>query len=113
MNLLKETIDTLNEYGRTENDVCWVGNKDIWFDFEHFKQIANQVYDSGFGSQQVATDLLVVGENWWLERHEYDGSEWWEFKELPNKPSIHNKVKTVIGGMWEGLEEINDNYEAE
>lgn len=27
---------------------------------------------------------MVVGDDWWLERHEYDGSEWWEFKRLPS-----------------------------
>jgi hypothetical protein len=26
---------------------------------------------------------MVIGSDWWLERHEYDGSEWWEFKSLP------------------------------
>lgn len=22
----------------------------------------------------------------WLERHEYDGSEWWEYKTMPTEP---------------------------
>ena len=30
---------------------------------------------------EVAEDLVVVGDNWWIERHEYDGNEWWEYKE--------------------------------
>jgi hypothetical protein len=29
--------------------------------------------------------IIVVGKDWWLERHEYDGSEWWEFKTMPDK----------------------------
>jgi len=29
--------------------------------------------------------LTVAGDDWWLERHGYDGSEWWEFKTLPKK----------------------------
>jgi hypothetical protein len=41
-----------------------------------------------------------------LERGEYDGSEWWEYKELPVKPLQHRAVKTVIGGMWASLERI-------
>lgn len=42
------------------------------------------------GTEEVATDLLVVGDGWWLERHEYDGSEWWEHKALPAKPERHD-----------------------
>jgi len=34
----------------------------------------------------IRNDLYVVGEDWWLERGEYDGSEWWEFKRLPECP---------------------------
>lgn len=30
--------------------------------------------------------LIVVGKDFWLERHEYDGSEWWEFKSIPMEP---------------------------
>ena len=29
---------------------------------------------------------VAVGDNWWLERAEYDGSEWWEFKTIPKEP---------------------------
>ena len=29
----------------------------------------------------------IVGDNWWLERDEYDGAEGWEFKVMPIKPN--------------------------
>ena len=48
--------------------------------WENFKEVANVEYDSGFGSPQVAEDLIIMGSDFWLERHEYDGSEWWEYK---------------------------------
>ena len=28
-------------------------------------------YDSGLGGQEIAKGFLIVGEDWWLERHEY------------------------------------------
>ena len=31
-------------------------------------------------------DLIVVGKDFWIERHEYDGSELWEFKRMPEEP---------------------------
>ena len=43
---------------------------------------------NGFGGAEVNENLFVVGADWWLERHEYDGSEWWEFKTLPTKPPL-------------------------
>lgn len=107
-NLLNETLEILEENGLTENDVEWVGNEEFYFSFEHFKKIANVEYDDGYGSAKVASDLIVVGKNWWLERHEYDGSEWWEYKKLIKKPDLYKEVKNLVGGMWDSLEEINN-----
>ena len=57
------------------------------FTFEKFKESAKNIYyDSGYGSNEIPMNLVIVGDNWWLERAEYDGSEWWEFKTLPIKP---------------------------
>lgn len=39
--------------------------------------------------------LKIVGDNWWLERHEYDGAEWFEFKTLPQKPKIKEKITKI------------------
>lgn len=107
-NLLQETIYYLKEHDLTENDVIWVGSQDLHFSFKHFATIADIEYDSGYGAPQVATDLLVVGEDWWLERHEYDGSEWWEFKQIPTRPNVYKKVDRVVGGMWDSLIDINE-----
>lgn len=58
---------------------------------------------------------MIVGDDWWMERHEYDGSEWWEFKELPKKPTfidVPNRVlvtEDMVG--WCSLEKINDRLE--
>jgi len=74
-NLLEETIRILKSNNKSEEDVLWVGNTKIKTTWENFKDISDMEYDSGFGGQEVATDLLIVGKDWWLERHEYDGSE--------------------------------------
>ena len=84
-NLLKETIELLAKQDFTPADVEWVGSSDgkcaaTWADFA---AIADFDYDDGFGGNEIPMGLVVVGADWWLERHEYDGSEWWEFKMLP------------------------------
>jgi hypothetical protein len=87
MNLLDETIIALSENGRSPFAVLWVGTADVYFYWDEFVTLADTEYDAGFGGQNVAEDLLVVGSDWWLERHEYDGSEWWEYKTPPTRPS--------------------------
>lgn len=86
-NLLTETIGVLADSQKTPADVKWCGSDDMWFDWETFAKVAEKTnYDSGYGGQEVAKDLVIVGEDWWLERHEYDGNEWWEFKARPARP---------------------------
>ena len=49
-----------------------------------FKRNANFDYDDGYGFNNISLNLKIVGDTWWLERDEYDGAEWWSFKEHPN-----------------------------
>lgn len=107
MNLLKETNHVLKENGKSLKDIKWVGCNEFTIPLENFVNCADSVYDNGYGAQEVATDLVVVGDNWWLERHEYDGSEWWEYKELPQQPSEERQVKRVIWDVWGSLKELN------
>lgn len=96
VNLLHETLEKLENYGKTPDDVRWVGgfNTDdgssdmIWFGWDHFASIANDYYDNYYGRIEVEVKL-IVGDDWWLERREYDGSEWWEYQIFPGKPSEH------------------------
>ena len=62
-------------------------------DIEDFLNNLDFKYDSGFGGQ------LLYGNVWftdgtWLERGEYDGSEWWEYK---TTPAIPEECRTING----------------
>lgn len=108
-NLLEETLKVLADNGKTPDDVEWVGSVSFgWFSWDDFAGLANKTYNSGFGGQEVASDLVVAGKNWWLERHDYDGSEWWEYKEQPQRPNEHRIPQHVVRGssLWETLEEM-------
>ena len=64
------------------------------------ESIANIGYDNSYGAPEIAVDLVIVGDNWWLTRGEYDGSEWWDFHTIPILPagqrvSPFNKIKVV------------------
>lgn len=83
--LLKETLEAMASHKKTPEDVKFITVEDSTITWKQFEQLANEAYDNGYGSANVNTSLKVVGNNWWLERHEYDGSEWWEFKSVPKK----------------------------
>ena len=40
-------------------------------------------YDSGYGSQEWS-GWISFTDGSWIEREEYDGSEWWETREQPS-----------------------------
>lgn len=107
-NLVNET-----EFLVSGREVSWVGSSDgeyamSWDEFkEKFKDLE---YNSGFGSQKIATDLVVVfTDGGWLEREEYDGAEHWVDKSAPVREE-NAKSFDVVGGdeyMWEDLERMN------
>lgn len=94
-NFLKETVQKLLYHGKTPKDVLWVGMQKSWTTWQNFQDVADFEYDSGYGSQQIVEDLIIVGKDWWLERGEYDGSEWWEFKQYPVRPEEIRSIKTI------------------
>ena len=51
---------------------------------KEFLEHANVEYNDGYGLEEINTDLILVGKDFWLERGTYDGSEWWEYKSMPN-----------------------------
>lgn len=112
MNFLKETKMAIKDSGHKIKDVMFIGSSDGKYrlDFNAFAKIANFDYDSGFGSQEIARDLIIYfNDKTYLVRGEYDGSEWWEY----NKPlhykmeDKHKSYKRLTGGMWEGLKQMN------
>ena len=110
MNLLKETLEELKDNNLIPSDILWVGSKDGKFaiTWEEFVNIADVEYNNGFGGQEIADDLVVVGKNFWLERHEYDGAENWVYREKPVLAVNFKKFSNVKSqNYWELLGEIN------
>lgn len=98
-NLLEETKKILHENGKTIFDVVWFGTSEFVIG-EDIQRFFNVDYDNSYGSNEIPMKLIAVGEDFWLERHEYDGSEWWEYKEKPSKPKTNRKVGSLLADMW-------------
>lgn len=96
-NLLEETLATIRAAGKRPEDVSYVawdgaagsGGSTVGCRWSDFAPVAARInYYSGYGAQFVTPTLTVVGvDGWWLERHEYDGREWWEYKTTPPLPA--------------------------
>lgn len=99
-NLYDETTQSLKENGKSWKDVKYISmgrdysfssddgeNKIFSIEIEDFITYSkNVLYDSGYGATEINTTLKIVGDDWWLERHEYDGAENWAYKEKPKEP---------------------------
>lgn len=99
MNLKRETLLKLDEIGRRAEDVefakityfSWQSSDEqkLLIDSEEPFDIEklNMNYDNGYGVQHIC-GFIVFRDKTWLERAEYDGAEWWEFKKCPTKETL-------------------------
>ena len=111
-NLLIETRNVIKHTGHTIEDIVFIGSERsghccAW---EEFEILADREYDSGFGAQKVASDLIIVfsdGMKMW--RHEYDGSEYWSYSAPFTMPKEFKPIESLFANSvgWENLAEIH------
>lgn len=117
INFLQETIEAILDSGHQINDVMFIGSSSgkHRIDWNKFEKIANFEYDNGYGGQEIASDLIVYfNDHTYIDRREYDGSEWWEY----NVPKIFNPEdnydtfdKLTGDGSWRTVEELQNEEE--
>ena len=124
MNLKEETLKVLHHNGKRRSDVKYVCGDDFRISREQFWKWADTEYDP-YGAPEIATDLMLIGEDFWMERSEYEGSELWDFHTMPDTTglpirkitalsvrqynAIHKPEYGKIG--WETLSELNGEEE--
>ena len=100
INLWIETIEKLKIHNLTWDDVkkVIVTNRFV-IDKNEFERVASRLnYNAGYGSLVIDPGLKIIGEDWWLERAEYDGKEWWEFKKMPNMELPKGSMEDLTSG---------------
>lgn len=106
--LIQETKDFMQAHGYSKEDIQWIGGRDFTVPIDCFWKAKPQIYDAGYGSQEVAMDLVIVFKDGsWLERQEYDGSEWWAYKRCPSMPLRIEPVKKFTSTYDSTLARIN------
>lgn len=117
-NFLKETKEAILLSHHSVDDVMFVGSWDGTYrmTWEQFKKKANFEYDSGYGSQAIASDLIVYfKDKSYLSRKEYDGNEWWAYNFILDyeEDDFHHSFD-ILGGdnyMWETVDEMNNKQD--
>lgn len=97
MNLLDETKSAISQSEHSTDDVRFVGSRDeAGNSVESGRKVLDIDYDDGYGSQEIAADLVVAfTDGGFLRREEYDGSEWWEYEPPFRGPETQKPFKLV------------------
>lgn len=113
VNLWEETIEVLEEHGRTWEDVQIIYGEDFQITKDNFENVAKITrYDNGYGSQKIASDLVMIGRGFVMSRNEYDGAECWNFLHTGFEiPKEFKEVTRLGGGCWDTLRQINSKEE--
>ena len=114
MNLLEETINDIKYNCQTIEDIVFIGSlySGHCCDWGEFEALANIEYNEGFGSAEIASDLVIVFANGArMTRGEYDGSEWWEYHKpfvMPDEKKKILRLKSTSYSETLGFINMND-----
>lgn len=95
MNLKNETLEVLHNHGKRKEDIKYVCGGDFQISTEQFWELSDTEYDS-YGAPEIATDLTLVGEDFWMERGKYDGAELWDFHTMPDTTGLPIREITAL-----------------
>ena len=124
-NLYLETKEKLEELDFTWDSIKYISVKDSdWKDnanlyeikLDDFIRFAKSYdYDEGFGSAEVNKTLRIVFyDGSFLERGEYDGSEWWEYKKLEKPIEMYKgDVKKILSAKLLYIDDDDELPDAE
>lgn len=73
-----------NDYDEQDISIELRSNRTEQDELSFLEALASINYDNGYGGQELF-GTIVFKDNTWLERGEYDGSEWWERHKLPTE----------------------------
>lgn len=93
INLLEETLELIDI-----KDINYITINSSLMSIEDFILIArNTVYDDGYGCQYINPTLkIILNNDDWIERYEYDGSEGWNYFQANKKPKKSIKVNSLL-----------------
>ena len=69
-------------------------------EYDAFIKKLDVEYDDGYGGQELFGTIWLKDGSW-MDRGEYDGSEWWNHQVVPEIPNELKRVITI--NIWEDI----------
>ena len=102
-NVIEELRNELISIDKTDKDILKIyihlhkgytdDYKSSYVVFEKYEDIPTDlIYSAGYGGQELY-GFILFKDGTWLERGEYDGSEWWEYKSFNNLDKLILELK--------------------
>jgi hypothetical protein len=63
-------------------------------EYNEFLSNIDKIYNNGYGGQEL-DGMIWYEDGTWTTRGEYDGSEWYEYHEVPDIPDYLNRIDKV------------------
>ena len=108
-----DLMDALSYHGKSVEDVKWVGSKDFSVPLDNFYNLCRKIPYTE--DSDIPTDLLVVGEDFWLERVfvNHDAIGLWQYRTFPVKPEKEFQLSTLSLSdlSWEEQRQACDELE--
>jgi hypothetical protein len=76
-------------------------------DYENFLHFLDREYDSGYGGQKLF-GVIYCEDGVWIDRGEYDGSEWYNVHKYPSLRESFDEVDVIKYERNKKLKRINN-----
>lgn len=76
-------------------------------EYTNFLNLLDIEYDSGFGTQHLF-GVIYCEDGVWMQRNEYDGSEWWEIYSYPSLLDSFDKSDVIKYERYVKLKNIQN-----
>ena len=76
-------------------------------EYDDFLKKINKEYDAGYGGQELF-GVIVCENGVWMDRGEYDGSEWWNTHIYPNLAETFGEKEALKYERFKKLKRIDE-----
>lgn len=63
-------------------------------EYNQFLSDIDREYNNGYGGQEL-DGMIWYEDSTWTTREEFDGSEWWVYRKVPEIPDFLNRIDKV------------------
>lgn len=102
INAKDEFLNVTNSYNVIAADISFGSDEDEFklkplhtrAEYEELLKFLDREYSNGYGGQELF-GIIYCEDGIWLDRGEYDGSEWWNLNRYPDMRNSFDEVDVI------------------